>query len=200
MDHAGIIARDYQSIKAKAEEMGVPLQWAIDRKRRYLEDNIKENQADVFLQWTVDQRKQYLKDKIKELEADVAQAVRELAGTGELEHRLTVDRIEGAEKNIRHARFDLSRLKPNAGKGNGVDDTEIERAKEYPIERLLPNQVRRGMTLCPFHEDRHPSMSIKNNRVRCFSCNKTWDTIALVMELRGYEFIEAVKYLTQIGG
>ena len=198
MEHVGVIAKDYESIKAKAEEMGVSLQWAIDRRRQYLEDNIKENEADVSLQWTVDQRKEYLKDRIEENETDIAQAMRELAGTGELEHRLIMNRTERAQKSIRGARFDLSRLNPNAGKGNGVDDTEIERAREYPIQELLPNQVRHGMTLCCFHEDHSPSMSIKNNRAHCFSCNKTWDSIALIMEMKGFQFMEAVRYLVEM--
>jgi len=168
-----LTATNYESIKARADEMEIPLKWALGQRRQYLEDLIRQH------------------------ETDIVQAVSELAGTGELEHCLIMDRIDRADKGIRKARFDLSRLKPNAGKGKGVDDTEIERAKGYPIEALLPNQVRRGMTLCPFHEDHYPSMSIKNNRAHCFACNKTWDSIELLCGLQGYGFIEAVRYLNQ---
>jgi len=174
MEHPGTIARDYESIKARAQEMGIPLKWALAQRRQYLTDRIEEN------------------------EAGIAEAIRELSGSDELELRLIMNRIERAERSIRHAHFALGRLKPNAGKGNGVDDTEIERAKAYPIEALLPNQVRHGMTLCPFHEDHSPSMSTKNNRAHCFSCNKSWDAIALVMELKGFQFVEAVKYLLEV--
>lgn len=171
MKHPAVTATNYESIKASAEKMGVPLKWVLDRRRLYLENRIEEQ------------------------EGVLSQSMRELANTTELEHRLALDKIEGAEKNIRQAQFDLSRLKHNAQKGNGVSDEEIERAREYPISQLLPNPVRHNMTLCCFHEDRAPSMSVKNNRAHCFSCNKTWDAIALVMELKGLEFIKAVKYL-----
>jgi len=172
MEHPGVIATNYEAIKARADEIGVPLKWALDQRRQYLENRIEEQ------------------------EAIAAQRVKELAGSSELEHRLAMDRIERVEKAIRKAQFDLSRLKSqHRAKRNGVSDEEIERAREYPIAQLLPNSVRRGMTLCCFHEDRHPSMSVKNNRAHCFSCNKTWDAIALVMELNGLEFIEAVRRL-----
>jgi len=174
MEHFGTIARDYESIKARAQEMGIPLKWALDQRRQNLTDRIEEN------------------------EAGISEALKELAGSDELELRLTMARIERVERNIRHAHFDLSRLKPNAGKGKGVDATEIERAKAYPIEALLPNQVKHGMTLCPFHEDHFPSMSTKNNRAHCFSCNKSWDAISLVMELKDLQFVEAVKYLLEV--
>ncbi len=67
-------------------------------------------------------------------------------------------------------------------------------AREYPIESLI--EVKRGMALCPFHDDHHPSMSIKNNRARCFACGWTGDSIAVYQKLHGASFIETVKALT----
>lgn len=74
-----------------------------------------------------------------------------------------------------------------------ITDDMIQQAKAYPFEELL--EFKRGYTKCPFHDDRTPSMSLKNNRIRCFSCNKTWDTIAYVMDKEGLTFPEAVRRL-----
>lgn len=52
---------------------------------------------------------------------------------------------------------------------------------------------RRGRQwLCGFHEDRTPSASIRRERIRCFSCNESWDAIALVMRSRQIGFRDAV--------
>ena len=71
----------------------------------------------------------------------------------------------------------------------------MERAREYPIEEIIP--VRRGMARCPFHPDRRPSMSVKNNRYKCFSCGARGDAIDLAMQMDGLQFREAVKRLAR---
>jgi len=69
----------------------------------------------------------------------------------------------------------------------------INKAKDYPFEELYP--FKRNMALCPFHPDSKPSMALKNNRVKCWSCDKSWDTIAFIQELEGITFQEAIKRL-----
>lgn len=174
MDYPGTtIARDFEGIKARAGELGVSLSWALKRRREHLQSLIKEN------------------------EALVVEYVKQLGRVNKLGRAFLLNWIANAQTRNKNARFDLSRLKPQA-KGNGVTPEEIERAKEYPVVQLLPNQIKHGMTLCPFHDDRNPSMSIKNNRAHCFSCDKTWDSIALAMELKSLEFVGTVKYLNQV--
>jgi DNA primase len=52
------------------------------------------------------------------------------------------------------------------------------------------------MALCPFHPDSKPSMSLKDNRVRCWSCmEKSMDTIEFMRKLEGLSFKEAVRRL-----
>jgi len=50
---------------------------------------------------------------------------------------------------------------------------------------------------CPFHEDRSPSASIDTeaNRLHCFSCDRTWDVVDIVMQEEECSFIEAVGQL-----
>ena len=42
---------------------------------------------------------------------------------------------------------------------------------------------RNGMCLCPFHEDRHPSMKLNERYFYCFGCGATGDVIDLVARL-----------------
>ncbi len=69
----------------------------------------------------------------------------------------------------------------------------IERAKAYPIENFIDAQ--RGMALCIFHDDRNPSMLVKNNFVHCFACGKTGDVIDVYRKLHGATFPAAVRAL-----
>lgn len=52
---------------------------------------------------------------------------------------------------------------------------------------------RRGWALCPFHPDRHPSMSFKGNRFRCWSCGASGDAVDLVRGLFGGTYWEALQ-------
>ncbi|OPY83262.1 MAG: DNA primase [Syntrophorhabdus sp. PtaU1.Bin153] len=81
---------------------------------------------------------------------------------------------------------------------NGITDEMIQRAKEYPMEELLEQygyQVKLHRTRCPVHGGKNPtSFSIKDNRGVCH-CGWHGDTIALLIELKGCSFVEAVKRL-----
>lgn len=75
-----------------------------------------------------------------------------------------------------------------------ITEDMILRAREYPFAEL--HEFKRNQAVCPFHEDRDPSMHLfPDNHVYCFSCQKGWDTIAFVQERDGLSFPEAVKQL-----
>lgn len=84
-------------------------------------------------------------------------------------------------------------FQPQRVRRDSITPDMIERAKEYPIEGLV--EAHRGMALCIFHDDRNPSMYVKNNFVHCFSCGKTADTIKVYQKLNGATFPEAVRAL-----
>ena len=48
---------------------------------------------------------------------------------------------------------------------------------------IIPD--RHGKALCPFHEDKHPSLSFKDNYFKCFSCNISGDVFTLVGHILG---------------
>ena len=54
---------------------------------------------------------------------------------------------------------------------------------------------RNGMTLCPFHHDRHPSLKLYDDHFYCFGCGATGDVIDFTAQLFGISPFEAVKKL-----
>ena len=63
-------------------------------------------------------------------------------------------------------------------------------AEHYGL-RVLPN----GMTCCPFHRDRHPSMKLNEDYFFCFGCHATGDVIDFTARLFGISLKDAVKKL-----
>ena len=51
----------------------------------------------------------------------------------------------------------------------------------------------RSMAHCPFHDDRHPSASIKNGRFHCYVCDLHLDVFAFVMQLYNCGFRDALR-------
>ncbi len=54
---------------------------------------------------------------------------------------------------------------------------------------------RRGWAGCPFPSDRHPSMSFRAGRFRCWACNASGDSIDFTGRLLGLEPMAAVEQL-----
>lgn len=50
--------------------------------------------------------------------------------------------------------------------------TPRQAAEHYGL-RVLPN----GMTCCPFHQDRHPSLKLNEEYYFCFGCGASGDVI-----------------------
>lgn len=67
----------------------------------------------------------------------------------------------------------------------------VEVAQQYG---LSINRTKKA--ICPFHNDRNPSMSFKNGHFRCFSCGASGSVIDLVQQLLGLPSpLEAVRVL-----
>lgn len=78
---------------------------------------------------------------------------------------------------------------------------DVDAARAVPILDVaarLGIEHRRGWALCPFHADSSPSfhLNAKKGAAFCNPCGRSWDAIALVMELRGVSFMDAVRELT----
>ena len=55
----------------------------------------------------------------------------------------------------------------------------------------------KGWALCPWHADKHPSMSFRGSRWRCWVCNISGDAIDLVQRLYGLSPIQAAQRINQ---
>lgn len=54
---------------------------------------------------------------------------------------------------------------------------------------------RKGWAVCPFHQDKHPSMSFRAGRFRCWACNASGDSVDFTGKLLGLEPLAAVERL-----
>ena len=82
-----------------------------------------------------------------------------------------------------------------------MDRLEIEKLRDLPIEGVaerLGLHVERHKSLCPFHEDSHPSLSyrVSKNTCRCFVCmTQSIGPIDLVMRHLNLDFKAACHWL-----
>ena len=82
-----------------------------------------------------------------------------------------------------------------------MDRLEIEKLRDLPIEGVaerLGLHVVRHKSLCPFHEDSHPSLSyrVSKNTCRCFVCmTQSIGPIDLVMRHLNLDFKAACRWL-----
>ena len=58
------------------------------------------------------------------------------------------------------------------------------------------------MGLCPFHDDKNPSLSVDKEKgvYHCFGCGESGDAIELVKKMKGLGFREAVAFLKNDAG
>ena len=87
-----------------------------------------------------------------------------------------------------------------------MEKYQLQKLRDLPIEGVaerLGLRVERHKSLCPFHDDQHPSLtfSVSRNTFRCWACGEHGGTIDLALKLlplgRGREgaFLEACKWL-----
>lgn len=78
---------------------------------------------------------------------------------------------------------------------------------DIPIDRLIvdilkqPNKISEGYFrfLCPVCSEFTTAVNPKTNLARCFSCEKNFNPIDMVIAVKAYSFIQAVDYLMGIG-
>lgn len=106
----------------------------------------------------------------------------------------------GYEKELKKYQYQVSYIdnlrnpQPQPKRTDPITPERVERARAYPIEDLL--EIKRGTTLCIFHDDHKPSLKIyPDNHVYCFSCMRRADVIDIYMALNGCGFQEAVRKL-----
>ena len=82
-----------------------------------------------------------------------------------------------------------------------LEQWQIAQLNSTPIEMIaerLGLHVERHKSRCPWHDDRHPSLSFdtRRNRYRCYVCDAHGGVIDMVMNLRHCTFLEACNWLS----
>lgn len=82
------------------------------------------------------------------------------------------------------SRFDINKL----------NDLSIE-----SVANALGLTVSHHKSLCPFHADKHPSLtfSVRKNRYKCYVCDAHGGVIDLVMNYLNKDFVSACKWLSE---
>jgi hypothetical protein len=151
---------------------------------------------EVLLPWAIQRRLTFLDTELRQ-QGDEIERLISLQGRycQEVEKILLKGLIDERFKEYHSIEFEINGLKYDKPSKTGITDAMIQAAKEHPFEDLLETQQKKGNIHCPFHEDKHPSASIKNNKLHCFSCGRTWSPIDFIMEKEGLGFKEAVGRL-----
>lgn len=116
------------------------------------------------------------------------------------------DRIRNRENELRRREKADSKAKPKPFFPREVIDRIKQGVQvlDY-FSRRCGAPRREGKTykaLCPFHGEKNPSFTIypATNSWYCFGCGKGGDIIALVRELDGLTFVEAIEQLAPMAG
>jgi DNA primase len=90
-----------------------------------------------------------------------------------------------------------------------ADRSDIDRVREASDIAELVGEVttvrragRTFMAVCPFHEEKTPSMSLDRARglYHCFGCGKGGDVFSFIQETQGVDFAEALEILARKAG
>lgn len=113
----------------------------------------------------------------------------------------TVDDL--TERGIRRIVYEMNQwIKPEDIRPSRINDHDIEMANNVGVEQFVPIHGRRNFggrqyTICPFHDDTHPSLVIypAGKGYHCFVCTAHGSTIDFVMKTMEMKFVEAVKFI-----
>lgn len=176
------------SIKKAADEMGIPLRQAIQARLRFLMPQVTDLQKELHT---------YKRRLSKASTSRVRQTFETAVA---IEEHMLAPLKEEADSLLAC----LNGKTKFHAKGDEISPEMIEKARKVPFEQILEVKVGRSkLVCCPFHKDKEPSASIKNNFLICFAgCSpkngkKGWDTISFLMERDGISFRDAVQVLCQ---
>ena len=107
---------------------------------------------------------------------------------------LANDNIKEIAKDLKRAVWEYKNTF-NTKQTKTIDDTMIERAKEYPMGELV--EIKKNKFLCPWHDDHNPSCHYyeKSNTCYCHACHNGGDVIDLYQQISKVDFPIAVKNL-----
>ena len=95
---------------------------------------------------------------------------------------------------------------PNKTKRRFSSQELFELRNNIPVDILIrdhlqvPSKIRDGLFrfLCPLCNEFQTAVNPATNLARCFRCEQNFNTIDLVIEIKGYGFRDSVLFLKQI--
>lgn len=85
-------------------------------------------------------------------------------------------------------------------KSTTVLDDVIEEIRLLDLKATLESfgiSFVKNKAICPFHDEKTASFSVKDNRYKCFGCGESGDLIDFVMKYNNFNFMEAVELLAE---
>lgn len=152
--------------------------------------SIKEWQEEFPQEWRITVRKDFLRERIEKVRQLFNEGCKEYA---QITHEFTywhVKRLEQLERLLKKLGMEAKIL---VGKAEGISPEKIAYARKTPITDFVT--ARQGMTKCPFHLDKSPSLDVRKNFYYCYGCGAHGDVIDFVMRTKNLSFKEAVNLL-----
>lgn len=72
-----------------------------------------------------------------------------------------------------------------------------ERVSAEDAARFYGMEISQGKARCIFHSDKHPSLSFRGGRFRCWACGAAGSALDLTMQLFGLNVTEAARKLNE---
>ena len=148
-------------------------------------------------------RKQYLEDRKKTLTAEILLISDRIESLSipEWEKSWLMESTKPLNRQIKKINGEL-RYVYGTPKGH-ICDEDVRRAREVDIMGLdlIQGAKRSGqgryVASCLFHDEKTASMTIypAGRGFHCFGCQKSGDTIDIVMKVLNLNFVQAIKYL-----
>lgn len=169
-----------QGLEFRKEIESSDWEWAMDRRREYLDSMLTKTQKQLQ-SWKLACGRLAMKEK-KEVVRNWLVRFAEMSPMPKQIEKLK-KQIEWLEKR-------------DAVTSGWVTQEMIERASAHPVERVIdPEELCRGKILCPFHSDKNPSMQIKNGFGYCYVCQKSMNAIHYLRMTKKLSFADAVRAL-----
>ena len=77
-------------------------------------------------------------------------------------------------------------------KNDAVQEIKSNLSPAEVIESYTGQKAQHNKYICPFHPDKHPSLSVKGEHWKCWSCEASGDVIDFVQEYFQLDFISAL--------
>jgi hypothetical protein len=150
---------------------------------------------ELTTQYAMNARRRYLTDELELLDLEIA-FYEDYEGNLESEY-LALFSISDLGIKRAKVKMELRSMKNLTVNKPGITDEMIQAARDYPITQLI--EFTRGTATAFCHNDRRPSMyhQTRLNRACCPVCDKSFDSIAVLVERDGMTFKSAVHQLQE---